>query len=683
MNNRHGINLSKSPIIQEKLLKNMMPINDRKSNTFLSKKLQIRADSITKSSVIDNSSVLNSESFEYQSDIKFKVKKSVEKTNNFDLSNLKEANQRKFLKNSSHLISPKSNPPGIATSKNLEEELKNKNSIFGDEKVIRFTKIENQNYSETKIASCQTKNSDTPKMVQAIVNEFQLSDIDIKKLLPSRKLIGLSATPMRRESISENDIPNLVENNFDVRQKTPNQRSSLKLNSEIRPKISTQRKSLTQTQITPKEVSNSKIILKRKKEEIFEQKLDSRALTQAKIRKNNSDEKITKPDGFFLDIGLNLPISIQKYQDDLDLTHIENRRLLLKVSARTNDHKNSLVKIPVLQFQKFKAQGIKKDSLPKKEPTISECFQSPSKKENCFPDLSIIEFINRSLAKIPPVFSASVEFFKTSLTFLIASNSHQGKTRDYNEDRVCVTTNIADFIRRKKNSALTTSLNQMESFGIFSIFDGHGSSLCSQYLFEKLHNSILDSFFPDFTQLAFSIDNLYKEADLNFKKLIEKNNHNFSGSCACTVILVNQNLYAINLGDSRAIVSFDSGNTIHSLTEDQKPSKKSEFERILKSGGQVYRTTWNVKKKISLEQKFTAFDELVNAEKLDRKKKDIEVGPWRINPGGISVSRCFGDFESKCLEFGGTPGVLINQPIVTNISIKHADFLIIGCHLKS
>lgn len=39
-------------------------------------------------------------------------------------------------------------------------------------------------------------------------------------------------------------------------------------------------------------------------------------------------------------------------------------------------------------------------------------------------------------------------------------------------------------------------------------------------------------------------------------------------------------------------------------------------------------------------------------------KKDIIVGPLRIFPGKLSVSRTLGDIEAKYKEFGGIIGVI-------------------------
>jgi len=56
------------------------------------------------------------------------------------------------------------------------------------------------------------------------------------------------------------------------------------------------------------------------------------------------------------------------------------------------------------------------------------------------------------------------------------------------------------------------------------------------------------------------------------------------------------------------------------------------------------------------------------------------VGPERIFPGRLSVSRSFGDVEAKLLDFGGNPNVLIATPEIKAFRIKKDhDFIALGC----
>ena len=56
------------------------------------------------------------------------------------------------------------------------------------------------------------------------------------------------------------------------------------------------------------------------------------------------------------------------------------------------------------------------------------------------------------------------------------------------------------------------------------------------------------------------------------------------------------------------------------------------------------------------------------------------VGPLRVLPGRLSVSRTFGDVEAKVLKYGGNPNVVIATPEVKQFQITNEhDFLILAC----
>lgn len=56
------------------------------------------------------------------------------------------------------------------------------------------------------------------------------------------------------------------------------------------------------------------------------------------------------------------------------------------------------------------------------------------------------------------------------------------------------------------------------------------------------------------------------------------------------------------------------------------------------------------------------------------------LGPYRVLPGRLSVTRTFGDIEAKFVKFGGNPHVVIAEPEIKSFKIdrKH-DFIILGC----
>jgi protein phosphatase 2C family protein 2/3 len=57
------------------------------------------------------------------------------------------------------------------------------------------------------------------------------------------------------------------------------------------------------------------------------------------------------------------------------------------------------------------------------------------------------------------------------------------------------------------------------------------------------------------------------------------------------------------------------------------------------------------------------------------------VGPLRVLPGRLSVSRTFGDIEAKLKRFGGNPNVVVCVPEIKAFKIDESqhDFIVLGC----
>lgn len=61
-------------------------------------------------------------------------------------------------------------------------------------------------------------------------------------------------------------------------------------------------------------------------------------------------------------------------------------------------------------------------------------------------------------------------------------------------------------------------------------------------------------------------------------------------------------------------------------------------------------------------------------------KKELIVGPLRVLPGRLSVSRTFGDAEAKIAKYGGNPNVVVATPEIKSFKITSAhDFIVLGC----
>ena len=136
-----------------------------------------------------------------------------------------------------------------------------------------------------------------------------------------------------------------------------------------------------------------------------------------------------------------------------------------------------------------------------------------------------------------------------------------------------------------------------------------------------------------------------------------------SGSCAVVVMIVGEICYVINVGDSRAVLSSEGGSVVEPLSRDHKPSDPLERERIHSAGGQIYQT---------------ATTSAGNPE--TGEKPEVIIGPIRVLPGRLSVSRTFGDVEAKLAETGGNPNVIIASPEIQKFKMgPEHDFVALGC----
>lgn len=61
-------------------------------------------------------------------------------------------------------------------------------------------------------------------------------------------------------------------------------------------------------------------------------------------------------------------------------------------------------------------------------------------------------------------------------------------------------------------------------------------------------------------------------------------------------------------------------------------------------------------------------------------KNDMIIGPLRIYPGKLSVSRTLGDIEAKHKEFGGITGVISAEADIRKFKISQKeDFILLCC----
>ena len=219
-----------------------------------------------------------------------------------------------------------------------------------------------------------------------------------------------------------------------------------------------------------------------------------------------------------------------------------------------------------------------------------------------------------------------------------AVNSYEGLIRNYNEDKVSIILTI------KKPKDFKEEYWPKISY--MALFDGHGGNTCSNFLRDNLHNYIIknENLLKDTEK---SIIESFEKAEDDFINNIAIKENDKSGSCALVCLIIDNNLYIANCGDSHAIISINSGKEIKLLNSIHRPNNIKEKERIIKNGGSIY----------------------------------IRNSIMRIIPGRLSVSRAFGDKDAKLNDYGENNNILICTPEVVNINLRNqkVDFLIMGC----
>lgn len=139
---------------------------------------------------------------------------------------------------------------------------------------------------------------------------------------------------------------------------------------------------------------------------------------------------------------------------------------------------------------------------------------------------------------------------------------------------------------------------------------------------------------------------LYSKIQSKFRK--NPTDYESSGTCGIAVLIISNNCFIVNLGDSRAVIGHlneSNQKVAYQMSIDHKPNRQDEKERIEKNGGFV-----------GLENPNT-------------------FGPYRVyskndEGPGLAVSRSFGDL------FGHTVGIS-NSPEVSYKMLDEKDMFVV------
>lgn len=157
-----------------------------------------------------------------------------------------------------------------------------------------------------------------------------------------------------------------------------------------------------------------------------------------------------------------------------------------------------------------------------------------------------------------------------------AANSNKGLIKQSNEDRICIIMKVV--------APEDEDIGYWPNCSFFGVFDGHNGDGCANYLRDNLFQLIVSSpSFPSDTKSA--LEEGFQKAEEEVLKLEQ----DFSGSTANVIMIVDDQCFVANVGDSRSILSAFGGQATANLSVDHRPTKKSEMQRILRAGGKIYR----------------------------------------------------------------------------------------------
>ena len=209
---------------------------------------------------------------------------------------------------------------------------------------------------------------------------------------------------------------------------------------------------------------------------------------------------------------------------------------------------------------------------------------------------------------------------------------------------------IDNYISKKNkslDSMLSSLYNKSENS---SVKDIH----IIKYFYDKFQiNPAEFSFIKNkFSEISKNLKESFYKIDNDLLKSKQSFDTEKSGSTVCVGILNSKKLILANIGDSRAILcSYNKSWKSSQLTKDHKPKDKSEYKRIIASGGTVSR--------------------MINVE-----KNEEEIGPYRVwdktqdKGPGLAMSRSIGDGQAKNL------GVLA-EPDIFEYTLNEGDKFIV------
>ncbi|TDH64860.1 hypothetical protein CCR75_001979 [Bremia lactucae] len=231
----------------------------------------------------------------------------------------------------------------------------------------------------------------------------------------------------------------------------------------------------------------------------------------------------------------------------------------------------------------------------------------------------------------------------------------------------------------------------------FAVYDGHGGDEASSFLSDVLHHSLITAFFMHTSELkpllTMTIEELQSIIMKRLTNAFERTDEEFlrtsdrpqAGSTATTVFVAGKYLFVANVGDSRTVLSRNG--TAERLSNDHKPSRTDEAQRIRETGGFVIHGRIMGELAVSRafgDAPFKSFDLVeplvddidtkarneYNSQELPVNPNDILKGPLVIPTPEFTVTELTDECEFVMLASDGLYDVLKDQEAVDFVRRK-------------
>lgn len=186
-------------------------------------------------------------------------------------------------------------------------------------------------------------------------------------------------------------------------------------------------------------------------------------------------------------------------------------------------------------------------------------------------------------------------------------------------------------------------------FVLFDSFIGHGGDNVSKYLATHFHIKLARH--PKFCiQPLSALQDTWQQMEQELKDFCISGSQVLKdGSTATVCLIVGESVYIANCGDSSGYLQMIDG-TITRATDMHNTLNESEIKRCTSAGS-------DVRTKISSSSGFFSCCPSFQIEPLSP-----ELLQPRVYPGGLLITRSFGDFYAKDPVLGGVRGSVICDP---------------------